>query len=106
MALLKRIRPWIACLAVLLNMLAMPLNRALQTPDAQLKLWGGFCSGGVSKALPPGFNKLTDPPSSRLHQKRLCNTTTAAVDMLDCPSPPPSLYDKALIFRGFVVSVV
>ncbi|MCT9824888.1 DUF2946 domain-containing protein [Pseudomonas veronii] len=71
MALLKRIRPWIACLAVLLNMLAMPLNRALQTPDVQLMLWGGFCSGGVSKALPPGFNKLIDTTQQQTPSKTL-----------------------------------
>ena len=64
MSSLKRIRPWIACLALLLNMLAMPLSRALQTPDIGLMLWGGFCSGGASQALPPGFNKLIDPLKS------------------------------------------
>jgi hypothetical protein len=46
---LKRMSPWIACLALLLNMLAMPMSRAMQTPDLQLMLWGGFCSGGSSQ---------------------------------------------------------
>ena len=64
MAMFKRISPWIACLALLLNMLAMPLSRALQTPDIGLMLWGGFCSGGASQALPPGFDKLIDPLKS------------------------------------------
>ncbi|MFV3015924.1 DUF2946 domain-containing protein, partial [Pseudomonas sp. KHB2.9] len=32
MARLKRISPWLACLAIVLNMLAMPLSRAMQTP--------------------------------------------------------------------------
>jgi hypothetical protein len=50
MAMFKRVSPWIACLALLLNMLAMPLSRALQTPDIGLMLWGGFCSGGASQA--------------------------------------------------------
>ena len=60
MAMFKRVSPWIACLALLLNMLAMPLSRAMQTPDTGLMLWGGFCSGGASQALPPGFDRLID----------------------------------------------
>ena len=35
---LKRLGPWIACLALLLNMLAMPMSSAMQTPDLQLML--------------------------------------------------------------------
>ncbi|MDO7926898.1 DUF2946 domain-containing protein [Pseudomonas sp. KFB-139] len=68
MASMKRIIPWIACLAVLLNMLAMPMSRAMQPADAHLLLWGGFCSGSGSTALPPGFKKLIDtlqPASSK-----------------------------------------
>ncbi|MBX8488737.1 DUF2946 domain-containing protein [Pseudomonas lijiangensis] len=68
MASMKRISPWIACLAILLNMLAMPMSRAMQTPDTHLLLWGGFCSGSGSTALPPGFKKLIDtlqPASSK-----------------------------------------
>ena len=61
MARLKRISPWIACLAVVLNMLAMPLSRAMHTPDMGLLQWGGFCSGGASQALPPNLSKLIDP---------------------------------------------
>ncbi len=78
MAMFKRISPWIACLALLLNMLAMPLSRALQTPDSGLMLWGGFCSGGASQALPPGFAKLIDPsqqapaPTAMKHSDCCC----------------------------------
>ncbi|MBZ9783766.1 DUF2946 domain-containing protein [Pseudomonas sp. REP124] len=57
MSSLKRISPWIACLAVLLNVMAMPLSRAVQTPDIQLMLWGEFCSGGTSQTLPAGLDK-------------------------------------------------
>lgn len=64
MATFKRLSPWIACLALLLNLLAMPLSRAMQTPDISLMLWGGFCSGGASQALPPGFDTLIDPLQS------------------------------------------
>lgn len=55
---LKRICPWIACLAVLLNLFAMPMSRAMQAPDVRLMLWGGFCSGGSLSALPKEFSKV------------------------------------------------
>ncbi|KPW71480.1 MULTISPECIES: DUF2946 domain-containing protein [Pseudomonas syringae group] len=60
MSSLKRISPWIACLAVLLNMFAMPLSRAMQSPDLRLMLSGGFCSNGGSKALPQEFSNMLD----------------------------------------------
>ncbi|MHA6127288.1 MULTISPECIES: DUF2946 family protein [unclassified Pseudomonas] len=73
---LKRISPWIACLALLLNMLAMPMSRAMQTPDLQLMLWGGFCSGGSSQALPASFDKrlvpLPTPPNKSVMQHGDC----------------------------------
>jgi hypothetical protein len=56
----KRISPWIACLAVLLNLVAMPLSRAMQTPDVRLMLWAGFCSGGNMGALPKDLGKAID----------------------------------------------
>jgi hypothetical protein len=52
-------------------MLAMPLSRAMQTPDMQLMLWGGFCSGGALKALPAGFNKLIDTLQQQTPSKTL-----------------------------------
>lgn len=60
MSSLKRIRPWIACLAVLLNLFAMPMSHAMQTPDVRLMLWGGFCSGGSLSAQPKDFSKVID----------------------------------------------
>lgn len=60
MSSLKRISPWVACLAVLLNMFAMPLSRAMQTPDVRLMLWGGFCSDGNLSALPNDLGKVID----------------------------------------------
>ncbi|WP_460114563.1 DUF2946 domain-containing protein [Pseudomonas sp. H3_G03] len=60
MSSLKRIRPWIACLAVLLNLFAMPMSRAIQAPDVRLMLWGGFCSGGNLSALPADLGKVID----------------------------------------------
>lgn len=60
MSSLKRPRSWIACLAVLLNLFAMPLSRAMQTPDLHLMLWGGFCSGGSLSAVPADLGKVID----------------------------------------------
>lgn len=47
---LQPISVWIACLAVLLNMLAAPWSRALDNPEMHLLLWGSFCSGNSSTA--------------------------------------------------------
>lgn len=47
---LQPISAWIACLAVLLNMLAAPWSRTLDNPDMHLLLWGGLCSGNSSTA--------------------------------------------------------
>ncbi|WP_330214448.1 DUF2946 domain-containing protein [Pseudomonas sp. AM8] len=58
MSSLKCICPWIACLTVLLNLFAMPMSRAMQTPDVRLMLWGGFCSGGSLSAQPKDFSKV------------------------------------------------
>jgi hypothetical protein len=63
---LKRISPWIACLALLLNLLAMPMSQATQPADVPLMLWGGFCSGSPAQALPADFDTLIDvlPPGA------------------------------------------
>lgn len=42
---------WIACLAVLFNLLAMPLSSAASQGSAEQLLWGAFCSSGAGKAL-------------------------------------------------------
>jgi hypothetical protein len=60
MSSLRRIRPWIACLAILLNILAMPLSRAMQAPDVNLMLWGGFCSGGNSSVVSAEFRQAIE----------------------------------------------
>ena len=40
---------WIACLAVLFNLLAMPLSRAAPKGPAEQLLWGAFCSSMANK---------------------------------------------------------
>ena len=112
MASLKRISPWIACLAVLLNMLAMPLSRAMQTPDLQLLLWGGFCSGSSSNALPPSFGKLLDtlqptPAKTVMHHGECCcgHTGLAALPSdyyrICCPDTPPTPHSTTLNCQHF-----
>ncbi|WP_449430966.1 DUF2946 domain-containing protein [Pseudomonas putida] len=41
---------WIACLAVLFNLLAMPLSSAAPKGPAEQLLWGAFCSSLAGKA--------------------------------------------------------
>ena len=41
---------WIACLAVLFNLLAMPLSCAAPKSPTQQLLWGAFCSSTTGKA--------------------------------------------------------
>lgn len=41
---------WIACLAVLFNLLAMPLSSAAPKGPAEQLLWGAFCSSMANKA--------------------------------------------------------
>lgn len=48
----QRLAPaWIACLAVLFNLLAMPLSSAAPKGPAEQLLWGVFCSAGGSKMV-------------------------------------------------------
>ncbi|WP_430715368.1 FUSC family protein [Pseudomonas rhodesiae] len=87
---MKRIRPWIACLAVLLNLFAMPMSRAIHAPDVRLMLWGGFCSGGNLSALPADLGKVIDalqlPQSKPVMQHGDCCCSHAALAAL--PSNP------------------
>ncbi|MDD2060180.1 DUF2946 domain-containing protein [Pseudomonas sp. GD03860] len=43
---------WIACFAVLFNLLAMPLASAAPRGPAEQLLWGAFCSSVGSKPTP------------------------------------------------------
>lgn len=52
---------WIACFAVLFNMLAMPLSGAMQRNDPGLNeqlLWGSFCSSTGTKLVAISLGKL------------------------------------------------
>ncbi|MFP3539711.1 DUF2946 domain-containing protein [Pseudomonas sp. SIMBA_021] len=52
---------WIACFAVLFNMLAMPLSGAIQRSDSGLDeqlLWGSFCSSTGTKLVAISLGKL------------------------------------------------
>ena len=76
MVTLKRISPWIAYLVIVLNLLAMPMSRAMQAPDLRMMLWGGFCSGGNLSALPKNLGKVMDalqlPHSKSVMQHDAC----------------------------------
>ncbi|CAG8869443.1 hypothetical protein PS627_03516 [Pseudomonas fluorescens] len=85
---------WIACLAVLFNLLAMPLSSAApKGPDEQL-LWGAFCSSvsGKAKAEIVALGKLDlgqqgDDHSNMQH----CWCCSGAAPVLALPGHVPPL---------------
>lgn len=72
----------IACFAVLFNLLAMPLNRALQLPriDGQSLILGSFCSLHGTQSLPKSLvaqlkadlQALTDQPEFKAQGGDCC----------------------------------
>jgi hypothetical protein len=54
---------WIACFAVLFNMLAMPLSGAAQKPQVEQLLWGSFCSSTGTRLVAISLGKADQSPS-------------------------------------------
>ncbi|MDF2488092.1 MAG: hypothetical protein K0S77_714 [Pseudomonas sp.] len=94
---------WIACLAVLFNLLAMPLTSAApKGPDEQL-LWGAFCSSvsGKAKAEIVAMGKLDlgqqgDDHSNMQH----CWCCSGATPMLALPGHVPQLAHPQALASG------
>ena len=88
---------WIACFAVLFNMLAMPMTgamaRAANSPAEQL-LWGSFCSSGGTKMVAVSLGTieqkvpLKDDHSARQH----CWCCSGSAQVSALPGHPPQLY--------------
>ncbi|WP_327439546.1 DUF2946 domain-containing protein [Pseudomonas donghuensis] len=85
---------WIACFAVLFNLLAMPLASAAPKGPAEQLLWGAFCSsvGGKAKAQIIALGKIDlgqqgDDHSSMQH----CWCCSGAAPLLALPGHPPRL---------------
>ncbi|MGE8097545.1 MULTISPECIES: DUF2946 domain-containing protein [Pseudomonas] len=89
---------WIACFAVLFNMLAMPMSGAMaqgasQSPAEQL-LWGSFCSSSGTKMVAISLGKLEQKaPSNDDHSNmQHCWCCSGSAPLVALPGHVPQLY--------------
>ncbi|WP_422420792.1 DUF2946 domain-containing protein [Pseudomonas sp. GZD-222] len=83
---------WIACFAVLFNLLAMPLSAATPKSQSEQLLWGAFCSTGGTKLIAislgsPDGSQQNDDHSTMQH----CWCCSGAAPLLALPGQPPRL---------------
>ena len=88
---------WIACFAVLFNLLAMPMSAAMAQatkPPADQLLWGSFCSSGGSKMVAISLGKIeqkstqSDEHSNMQH----CWCCSGSAPLVALPGHEPQLY--------------
>ena len=84
---------WIACFAVLFNLLAMPLSAAAPKSQTEQLLWGAFCSTGGTKLIAislgqPDGTQQNDDHSTMQH----CWCCSGAAPLLALPGHTPQLY--------------
>ncbi|WP_028695551.1 DUF2946 domain-containing protein [Pseudomonas cremoricolorata] len=84
---------WIACLAVLFNLLAMPLSAAASKGPAEQLLWGAFCtSGGKALAHVQGLAKIDLGQSQDDHSNmQHCWCCSGAAPLLALGGQAPQL---------------
>ena len=88
---------WIACFAVLFNMLAMPMTGAMaqsaKTPAEQL-LWGSFCSSGGTKmmAISLGDIEQKSPQNDDHSNMQHCWCCSGSAPLVALPGHQPQLY--------------
>ena len=90
---------WIACLAVLFNLLAMPLSSAATKSPAQQLLWGAFCSSmaNKSKVDVQALAKIDLGPQSDDSASLMnCWCCSGAAPLLALPGYPPQLHNPPL----------
>ncbi|MDD0977381.1 DUF2946 domain-containing protein [Pseudomonas fontis] len=83
---------WIACLAVLFNLLVMPLSSAAPKSSGDQVLWSLFCSAGGSKMVaislgPQDGTQQNDDHSTMQH----CWCCSGAAPLLALPGHPLQL---------------
>ncbi|MFJ1339362.1 DUF2946 domain-containing protein [Pseudomonas caricapapayae] len=83
---------WIACFAVLFNLLAMPLSAAAPKSQSEQLLWGAFCSTGGTKLIAislgsPDGSQQNDDHSTMQH----CWCCSGAAPLLALPGHPARL---------------
>lgn len=88
---------WIACFAVLFNMLAMPMTGALaqaaNSPAEQL-LWSSFCTGSGTKMVAINIgNPEQKAPSNDSHSNmQHCWCCSGSAPLVALPGHTPQLY--------------
>ncbi|PRA58267.1 MULTISPECIES: DUF2946 domain-containing protein [Pseudomonas] len=89
---------WIACFAVLFNMLAMPMSGAMakassQSPTEQL-LWGSFCSSTGTRMVAISLGSLEQKtPSNEQHSNmQHCWCCSGSAPLVALPGHSPQLY--------------
>jgi hypothetical protein len=86
---------WIACFAVLFNMLAMPMSGAMaQTAPAEQLLWGSFCSSSGTRMVAISLGDIeqkktqSDDHSNMQH----CWCCSGSAPLVALPGHEPHLY--------------
>jgi len=83
---------WIACCAVLFNLLAMPLSASAARAPAEQLLWGAFCSTGGTKLIAVSIGQLDPSQSNDDHAAmQHCWCCSGAAPALALPATPPRL---------------
>lgn len=86
---------WIACLAVLFNLLAMPLSASAARAPAEQLLWGAFCSTGGTKLIAVSLGQV-DPQNDDHAVMQHCWCCSGAAPLLALPAQPPRLITPPL----------
>ncbi|TWD46609.1 DUF2946 domain-containing protein [Pseudomonas sp. SJZ131] len=88
---------WIACFAVLFNMLAMPMTGAMaqsaKSPAEQI-LWGSFCTSSGSKMVAISIGPTDQPtPQNDDHSNmQHCWCCSGSAPLVALPGHVPQLY--------------
>ncbi|WP_460097780.1 DUF2946 domain-containing protein [Pseudomonas sp. H3_C08] len=88
---------WIACFAVLFNMLAMPMTGAMaqaaNSPAEQL-LWSSFCTGSGTKmvAINIGTTDQKAPSNDNHSNMQHCWCCSGSAPLVALPGHSPQLY--------------
>jgi hypothetical protein len=88
---------WIACFAVLFNMLAMPMSNAMaqsaKSPADQL-LWGSFCTSSGTKMVAISLGDLGQkaPQGDDHSNMQHCWCCSGAAPVVALPGHEPQLY--------------
>ncbi|WP_260958815.1 DUF2946 domain-containing protein [Pseudomonas citri] len=88
---------WIACFAVLFNMLAMPLAGSADTmakAPAEQVLWGSYCSSSGMKMVAMSLGKLEQGTPQNDHHSTMqhCWCCSGSAPSVALAGPVPQLY--------------